>query len=180
MAQSAGAWSEHTIVAFDAGDPGIDNLPDLVRDAAGNFYFVRGYYYTDGQYFYIDAIVHKLFFVEGQWNITQVFDITPGDFNSSAAIYNLLPGSQSIYAAANGYCWDCYPYPLQTWNRMYSKYYQLDLSFGADGPMVSDGQGNLYGASHGCGAYGKGAIWEIPYQQRSGTATRVPRSSSFR
>ncbi len=165
LLRSQSGWTENTIVAFQtANDNFFYFFPDLVQDGAGDFYFVRGDYRTDQNGWYVDGIIYKLFFLNGQWNITQALYIAPGTWDAGVNVYDLSADHTDVFAAANAWVYDCLgTCPVELFNNLFDpRYHELSLGadFVPDGPMVSDDQGYIYGTSGSCGTYGYGTVWE--------------------
>jgi len=167
-------WTEITLFAIPEPEwGGFSIFGDLVGDGSGNFYFAFTHHWTDQNGFYVEAIVDKLYFVNGQWNVTQAFTITPGTWNSGVDLWDLSADPRGVYANADAYCVESCeppPDPVFLFNRIYkgdSQWLDVGQYFHPNGPMVSDGLGSIYGAAYDCGSYGYGTIWKWTPQRLS-------------
>lgn len=165
LAPFGDGWIQTVIHAFslftDAKQRSY-NPANLVKDGLGNLYGTavgpRGF-----------PVVFELSPSGGTWVFTQTEYYHAGDYVTHETLLNLIVDQVgNIYAigeadsACRGKFCDQYePYYFFYIDSLHNDLVRFEMqTFANSGPLAMDAEGNIYGTTVNCGAYGKGTIWK--------------------
>ena len=166
LVRSENGWTQN--ILYQPSDDRDALYGFLVQDGSGNLYFAQSTYRGNEQEFYVDGDIYELSFLNGAWNVNEVYSIPPTTYNSYVVIIDIASDPfGTVWTSAYAWCIDCAsPYQgvllFNTITNFGHPYIYLGANFIAAG-MATDALGNLYGVSN-CGAYGKGTVWKFASQ----------------
>ncbi len=162
LVPSGGTWIENDIYVFEDQGDGA-NPGKLVEDSFGNIYGTavdRGY-----------GTVFKLSFSDRAWVLQTIAEMDYREVAENLAIdaTGSLYWTTVYYPECSGYACstpaDDWPYgAIYVWphDRGYFDQRFFGYFFDSYGPLAVDANGNLFGTTPDCGAYGAGTIWMLP------------------
>jgi len=163
---SGGYWSATAIYNFRGQSDGYAPY-HLVQDSSGNLY---GLAYSDQQRSQSQSTAFMLSRASGQWVFTTLKSTAGHGFetygnlavDAAGKLFVVGYGGDSDGAEINA----IFNYVLAgvqqngVWNWA-TPLYLPNQYFYTLGPLGVDAQGNLYGSTFDCGAYGHGAVWQL-------------------
>jgi uncharacterized repeat protein (TIGR03803 family) len=169
LVPSGGGWTENILHSFQEYVDGY-RLRRLRQDSSGNLFGIAEYEGNgNGSTVFMLSpsngtwVFTSLRFTSGLHTIEEYDDLaidTAGNLYVTGGGTDLTPCGETldVFGYVNkgtrgvighgGWRWD---EPVYFW----------DEYFDAGGPMALDAQGNLYGTTYDCGAYGNGTVWQL-------------------
>jgi hypothetical protein len=169
LSRSGSTWAKTTLYAFNQNtDSGYPSAP--IRDSSGNLFGVTSQTGPDSFY----GGIWELSPSQNGWTFKILYNFNGptvsllGPFapvmDASGALYGVNNDGGTQNCGFNG-CGNMYKLtPSGNGQWVYTDLH--DFSEGNDGclpvgPPALDAEGNVYGASHACGAGGSGTVWEF-------------------
>jgi uncharacterized repeat protein (TIGR03803 family) len=167
LTPSGGSWTESVLYDIPNNSYSGSNPHSLIQDSAGNLYGIYEYSPCCAN---TDGLIFMLTPSNGQWTFTELHHGNQ-DLDGDDVFPNMtLDAGGNLWGTGIAYdgCMNTVDYAYifelgqvnntwQYWTPVFWSYTYWKPS----GALAMDTQGNLYGTTNWCGAYGQGGVWKL-------------------